>query len=47
VNTAIAITAIIALMLLCSTLINAIRDIAAAKHQHCNGCTCRNAKDQP
>jgi hypothetical protein len=43
VNTAIAITAIIAVLLLASTIVTAVRDVAKAKHQaaaHCKTCTC-------
>lgn len=48
-NTAVTITAIIAALLLALSIVNAIRDIAKAKHQpqHCNGCTCRQTTEQP
>ncbi|HEY9353700.1 MAG TPA: hypothetical protein VIP28_10630 [Nocardioides sp.] len=46
-NTAIAITAIIAVLLLANSIVVAIRDVAKARHQarHCNGCTCTNNKE--
>lgn len=46
-NTAIAITAIIAVTLLINSAIVAARDVAKTRHQtrHCNGCTCTNTKD--
>jgi hypothetical protein len=47
VNTAIAITLIIAVAALASSGIQALRDIAKAKHQtgkHCTTCTCDAGK---
>lgn len=46
-NTAIAITLIVAATLLINSAIVAARDIAKTKYQpqHCNGCTCANKKD--
>jgi hypothetical protein len=47
-NTAIAITLIIAVAALASSGIQALRDIAKAKHQnakHCTTCTCHNSKE--
>ena len=48
-NTAIAITLIIAAALLVNSAIVAARDTAKAKHQarHCDGCTCGNSKETP
>jgi hypothetical protein len=48
VNTAIAITLIIAVAALASSGIAAARGIAKAKHQtgkHCTTCTCHNSKE--
>lgn len=50
-NTAIAITAIVAVLLLATTIVTALRDVTKAKHQpvivHCNGktCTCDKNKE--
>jgi hypothetical protein len=47
VNTAIAITAIIAALLLANSIVTAIRDVATAKHQAaaCKNCTRDNSKE--
>jgi hypothetical protein len=49
VNTAIAITLIIAAALLINSAIVGDRDTAKAKHRarHCDGCTCGNSKETP
>jgi hypothetical protein len=50
VNTAIAITAIIAALALINSAITAARDVAKAKHQaaaHCKTCTCDKGKETP
>lgn len=46
-NTAIAITAIIAAAAIASTIITAVRDVAHAKHQpaHCKTCSCDKNKE--
>lgn len=47
-NTAIAITAIIAAVAVINSAITAARDTAKAKHQaaaHCKTCTCDNSKE--
>jgi hypothetical protein len=47
VNTAIAITAIIAALLLANSIVTAVRDVTKAKHQpttkHCKTCACKEA----
>jgi hypothetical protein len=47
VNTSIAITAIIAALLLASTVVTAVRDVVKAKHQAapCKHCTCDKNKE--
>lgn len=48
-NTAIAITAIIAAMVIVNIITTAARDVAKAKHQtgkHCTTCTCDTNKEQ-
>lgn len=46
-NTAIAITAIIAAVVVINIIVTGVRDTAQHKHQaqHCNGCTCRSGKE--
>ena len=44
-NTAIAITAIIAALLLASTIVTAVRDVAKAKHAACKHCGRDNSKE--
>ena len=47
-NTAIAITAIIAAAAIASSIVTAVRDVARAKHQpaeHCKSCSCDKNKE--
>ena len=47
-NTAIAITAIIAAAAIVNSIVVAARDVARAKHQsaaHCKTCSCDNSKE--